>query len=160
MKTLHSCIACKKQSHFQRPKIPKRFAYFQPSSSPLACQSCGLIQASNHPAHHIGRFAPPGCLCLVTPELSTTPRACAVRCRLNLLSLISPDTVSRTLRSAGVGHRFYNCSQPLVGIVECKKRILPIPYSRTILVSRDVPHILQIALSVSPNPSRKFEIGE
>jgi hypothetical protein len=82
----------------------------------------------NHPAHHIGRFAPPGCLCFVTPELSTTPKACATGCRLNLLSLISPDTVSCTLRSAGVGHRFYNYLQPLVGHIECKPRILPIPY--------------------------------
>ena len=48
---------------------------------------------------------PPGRLCLVTPELSTTPMACATGCRLNPISLISPPSVSGWLRSAGVGHR-------------------------------------------------------
>jgi len=70
----------------------------------------------DHQAHHIGRFTPPGRLCFVTPELSTTPMACATGCRLNPLSLISPPTVSHGHRSAGVGHRFYGLPQPLVGL--------------------------------------------
>lgn len=57
---------------------------------------------------------------LLHRSYATTPMACATRCRMNPLSLIIPHAVSRMLSSAGVGHRFYNYSQPLVGIVECK----------------------------------------
>ena len=72
--------------------------------------------ASSHLAHRIGQITLPGRLCFVTPELSTIPKACASRYRPNPLSLISPDMVSHTLRSAGVGHRFNSLLLPPVGI--------------------------------------------
>ncbi len=72
--------------------------------------------ASSHLAHRIGQITLPGRLCFVTPGLSTIPRAWASRYRPNPLSLISPDMVSHTLRSAGVGHRFNSLLLPPVGI--------------------------------------------
>ncbi len=114
----HSSSVKPQRIDFRRPKIPKRLAYSLQFSSPLACHPHGMAQASSHPAHRIGQITLPGRLCFVTPELSTIPKACASRYRLNPLSLISPDTVSRTLRSAGVGHRFNGLPLPLVGLVD------------------------------------------
>ena len=149
-----SPTARNEQSGFQRPKIPKRHAYSLQSSSPLAYPLSEWVQALITQRIASVRKPLPGCLCFVTPELSTTPTGCPMRCRLNPLSLINPPAVSRRLRSAGVGHRFDGLPPPLAGIGECKLRILPVPCKQTLLVSHDPLRIPQGALSASPNPAR------
>ncbi len=116
-----------KTTRFSSAQDSKTARLLPSSSSPLACPPRRRIQASCHPAHLIGQFAPPGRLCLVTPELSTTPTACAARCRLNPLSLISPHAVSRMLRSAGVGHELNSFLLPSVGIDDMPTALSPDP---------------------------------